>query len=187
MGDRTASSGTTTSFNAATTSQQFLGTTGGRCGGTVANNSSAVLYVLLGNGTGAYQDYNRAIAIHPKKGLAYTNLAHLMDVLGAYDTAADAYAKATTVEPGILEYHIERLDYLTQQFPKDTARIEAAITDAYAAFGDIASILVIEARWLAGQGRYADAIAAYKQAEVLSPGQDNSAIAAAIARLQALQ
>ena len=143
--------------------------------------------VLLGNGKAAYQNYNRAIAIHPKKGLAYTNLAHLMDVLGAYDTAADAYAKATTVEPGILEYHIERLDYLTQQFPNDTARIVAAINDVSKQFGDTAPILVIEARWFAGLGQYAKAIATYQQAEVLSPGQDNSAIAAAIARLQALQ
>ena len=148
-------------------------------------NGIANDYASLGNGTVAYQNYNRAIQIHPNLGLAYTNLAHLMDGMGAYYTAADAYGKAVAVEPGMLEYHLERLTYLTRQFPSDTVRITAALTDASKQFGDNASILSIEAQWLTGQGRYADAIKAWQTVKMLSPGKDTSAIDAEIARLEA--
>ncbi len=150
-------------------------------------NGIANDYVSLGNGKTAYQYYNRSIQIHPAKGLAYANLAHLMDQLGAYYTAADAYAKATTVDAGMLEYHIERLTYLTRQFPADTARITAALTASTNQFGDIAQILTIEAKWLSGQGRYADAITAWERVKLLSPGRDTTAIDAEIARLKAKQ
>lgn len=142
---------------------------------------------LEGDGKAAYDNYNRSIAIHTTKGLAYANLGHLMDELGAYETAADAYAKAVAVEPGQIEYHIERLSYLTRQFPKDSARLLAAFTDSSTQFGDTAPILAIEAQWLTGQKRYADAIKAWERVKLLSPGKDTSAIDAEIARLKAKQ
>ncbi|MHB8860626.1 MAG: hypothetical protein ACYC48_02730 [Minisyncoccota bacterium] len=144
-------------------------------------------YSMLGDGRTAYQHYNHAIQIHPTKGLAYANLAHFMNALGAYRTAADAYAKAVSVEPGMLEYHLERLTYLTQQFPKDTSLITAALADATKQFGDNASVLTIKAQWLTSQGRYADAIKAWQTVKMLSPGKDTSAIDTEIARLQAKQ
>lgn len=150
-------------------------------------NGLANDYSELGDGRTAYQFYNRAIRIHPAKGLAYVNLAHLMDELHAYYTAADAYAKATAVEPGMLEYHIERLTYLTRQFPKDNARILAALTDVTKVFGDSAPILTIEAEWLTSLGRYSDAITAWQKVKQLSPGADTTSIDAEIARLQAKQ
>ncbi|MBU6388659.1 hypothetical protein KGQ72_02190 [Patescibacteria group bacterium] len=150
-------------------------------------NGIANDYGLLGDGRTAYQFYNRAIRIHPKKGLAYANLGHLMDELGARYTAADAYAAATHAEPGMLEYHTERLTYLARQFPNDTARITAALTDASNVFGDTAQILSIEAQWLTRLHRYADALAAWEKVKQLSPGQDTTAIDAEIARLKALQ
>lgn len=73
---------------------------------------------LKGNGALAYQNYNRAISILPNKGLAYANLAHLMDNLGAYHTATDAYAKAVAVEPSVQQYKNARLDYLNWRFPE---------------------------------------------------------------------
>jgi tetratricopeptide (TPR) repeat protein len=139
---------------------------------------------LMGDGRSAYQNYNRAIPIHPKKGLVYVNLAHLMDQLGAYHTAADAYTKAVTVEPGMLEYHIERLTYLTRQFGSNNALIVAAFADASKQFGDTAQTRSIEAEWLTGLKRYADAIKAWETVKMLSPG-NTSAIDAAIARLKA--
>jgi len=150
-------------------------------------NGIANDYSSLGDGKTAYQYYNRSIQIHPSKGLAYTNLAHMLSRLGARHTAADAYAKAVAVEPRTLENHLERLTYLTQQFPADNARITAAFADAANIFGDNASILAIEAQWLTGEGRYADAIKAWQTAKMLSPGKDTSSIDAEIARLQAKQ
>lgn len=139
-------------------------------------------YTLLGNGQAAYDEYDRAIAIHPDKGLAYVNLASLMGQLGAKYTAADAYAKATAVEPSVLEYHLERLDYLTKTFPSDNARVLAAFTDVSKVFGDVAQVLVIEAEWLEGQHRYADAIKALERAKLISGNRDTSAIDAQITR-----
>lgn len=140
---------------------------------------------LMGDGAGAYENYDRAVHIHPSKGLGYANIGNLMNELGAYHTAADAYAKAVAVEPSQMEYHIERLNFLTQRLPTDSVLILAAFTDAANVFGDNASILAIEARWLTSQGRYADAIAAWQRAKLLSPGKDMTAINAEIARLQA--
>ncbi len=142
---------------------------------------------LIGDGAGAYGEYNRAVKIHPAKGLAYVNLGHLFDLLGAEETAADAYAKAVAVEPAVLEYHVERLTFLTTKFPNDTARIQAALADAAKQFGDVAEVLSIEAQWLTKEGRYADAIAAWERVKLISPGRDMTAVNAAIAHLKTLQ
>jgi len=144
-------------------------------------------YGLMGDGKTAYNNYDKAVRIHPGKGLAYANLGNLFDQLGAYRTAADAYAKATAAEPRQLEYHLERLNYLVERFSADTARVSAAFADASHQFGDTASVLAIEARWLTEEKRYADAIKALQTVKALSPGKDTSTIDAQIARLQAKQ
>ncbi len=150
-------------------------------------NGIANDYGSLGKGELAYKNYNRSIRIHPNKGLAYANLAHLMDQLGAYYTAADAYAKAVAVEPGMLEYHLERLRYLTRQFPKNTVFIVKALSDASKQFGDTAPVLAIEAQWLTSSGRYTDAIKAWQTVKMLSPGKNTSSIDTEIARLKTKQ
>lgn len=88
-------------------------------------NGIANDYGFLGDGTQAYLYYNRAIQIHPQKGLAYMNLAHLMDQLGAYHTAADAYAKAVAVQPSIDQFRNAQLDFLTAHFPDEAAKLQA--------------------------------------------------------------
>ncbi|MBU6214889.1 hypothetical protein KGM48_03580 [Patescibacteria group bacterium] len=140
---------------------------------------------LIGDGRTAYRYYNRATAIHPNKGLAYANLAHLFDELGAAHTALAGYAKTVAVEPGTLEYHLERLRYLKDHFGSDDTLMFAALSDAEKQFGDIAEVLAIKAEWLTDERNYTDAIQAWQQAKLLSPGRDTSAIDAEIARLQA--
>ncbi len=142
-------------------------------------------YNLLGDGQTAYRYYDKAAAVHPGKGLVYTNLGHLFDELGAYYTAADAYAKAVHVEPSVLEYHVMRLTFLTARLPKDNAAILAALSDASKQFGDTPAILSIEAEWLEGQGRYADAIKAWQTVKMLSPAGRQASIQAQIERDQA--
>lgn len=142
---------------------------------------------LVGNGRTAYDAYNHSVAIHPQKGLAYIDLGHLFDEIGAYYTAADAYAKAVAVEPAVLTYHTERLTFLTRQFPKDTPRILAALKDASAQFGDTPAVLAIEAQWLSGQGKYANAIKAWEAVKMLSPTNRQTAIQTEIDRLKKKQ
>ncbi|MBI5406055.1 hypothetical protein HY972_03425 [Candidatus Kaiserbacteria bacterium] len=144
-------------------------------------------YGLLGDGKAAYRYYNRSIRVHPGKGLAYMNIAHLMDELGAYHTVADAYTAGVQAEPGMLEYHIERLTFLTERFASDDAVILAALTDVSKQFGDNASVLAIEAQWLAGQKRYADAIKVWEVVKMLSPKDRQAAIDAEMARLKRKQ
>ncbi|MFI5260804.1 MAG: tetratricopeptide repeat protein [Candidatus Paceibacteria bacterium] len=144
-------------------------------------------YASLGDGKTAYAEYDRAIALGPKGDLVYANLAQLMQKLGAYHTAADAYKKAVTVEPGMMAYHVARLTFLTEQFGTDNALILAAFTDASKQFGDAAPILTIEAQWLTSQHRYADAIKAWQKVKALSVGKDTSSIDTEIARIQAKQ
>ena len=88
-------------------------------------NGIANDYGFLGDGTQAYLFYNRSIQIYPQKGLAYMNLAHLMDQLGAYYTAADAYAKAVAVQPSIDQFRNAQLDFLTAHFPEEAAKLQA--------------------------------------------------------------
>lgn len=145
----------------------------------------ALDYEHLGDGASSYKYYNRAIKLAPTTGLAYVDLANLMTELKAYGTARDAYAKAVAVEPGQIEYHIQRLTFLTQHFTQDTALVAAAFSDASKVFGDNADILSVEAAWLTNLGKYADAITAWKAARQLSPPSHWPAIDAAIARLQA--
>jgi len=144
-------------------------------------------YNLLGDGRAAYREYDEAVAIHPDKGLAYADLGHLFDELGAYATAADAYAKATAVEPEQIEFHVERLKFLTTRLPQDEARVLAALTDASNQFGDTPAVLSIEAEWLEGRGKYEDAIKAWQTVEMLSPTDRQAAIEAQIARDRAKQ
>ncbi len=144
-------------------------------------------YDLEGDGANAYTYYNRSIRVHPDKGLSYVNLGHLLEDLGAYHTAADAYARAVAVEPGVLEYHIERLNFLTNRFATDTARITEALTAASKQFGDTPAILSIEAKWLTEQKRYADAIKAWQMVKTLSPQDRQASIQAEIDSLQAKQ
>lgn len=140
---------------------------------------------FMGDGQAAYDNYNRAIALNPEKGLAFMNLGNLMDGLGAYHTAADAYGKAVLVEAGQMEFHIARLKFLTRQFPDDSALVLTAFGDASTQFGDNASVLIIEADWLTGLERYKDAIAAWERAKTISPGKDTRAMTAEIKRLRA--
>jgi len=56
-------------------------------------------YELLGDGKSAYQYLSGAIAKEPKKGLAYMNMGHLMEELGAFTTAHQAYDEAVRLEP----------------------------------------------------------------------------------------
>jgi tetratricopeptide (TPR) repeat protein len=148
----------------------------------IANN-----YASIGEGKTAYTYYNRAIRIHPQKGLGYVNLGHLMEQIHAYHTASDAFAKAVSVEPGVLEYHAQRIRFLTEQFPKENTLIFSALDDASKQFGDNSALLSIQAEWLTGQKKYTEAIAVWKTIRNLSSSDRQTAIDTEIARLQAKQ
>ena len=65
--------------------------------------------LLLGDGKSAFLYLSKAIELEPKKGLAYFNMGHLLEQLGALESARAAYTKAVAVEPTASEYR----SYLT--------------------------------------------------------------------------
>jgi len=69
-------------------------------------------YELLGDGKSAYQYLSGAIAKEPKKGLAYMNMGHLMEELGAFTTAHQAYDEAVTLEPGNQAFTMAQQNFL---------------------------------------------------------------------------
>ena len=52
---------------------------------------TASQFILLGDGKSAYRYLSKAIETDPEKGLAYFNMGHLMEQLGALATAKSAY------------------------------------------------------------------------------------------------
>jgi tetratricopeptide (TPR) repeat protein len=60
--------------------------------------SIASEYELLGDGKNAYVYLSRAITLTPRRGLAYFNMGHLMETVGALHTAKSAYEAAAKAE-----------------------------------------------------------------------------------------
>src|SRR3989344_5223455 len=143
-------------------------------------------YELLGDGKQAYEYLGRAVSIDPTEtGLAWHNLGALMVKLGALKTARTAYAKAVEAQPGVSQYHIARLEFLTDRFAEDTSAVEGAFQEAEAQFGDDASILQVKAAWYTKTLRYQDAITALETMRRLMGGSD-AGIDREIARLKGL-
>ena len=143
-------------------------------------------YELLGDGKRAYEHLGRAVVLDPNNtGLAWHNLGALMVKLGALKTARTAYAKAVEAQPGVLQYHIARLEFLTERFAEDTSAIEGAFQEAEAQFGDAPPILQIKAGWYTKALRYQDAITALETMKRLMGGSDAD-IDREIARLKGL-
>lgn len=71
-------------------------------------------YELLGDGKSSYRYLSKAIELDKKRGLAYMNLGHLMEELGAFATARNAYDAAVAAEPGNPLYETAREGFLTR-------------------------------------------------------------------------
>ncbi|MEK7602604.1 MAG: hypothetical protein AAB472_03930 [Patescibacteria group bacterium] len=72
----------------------------------------ATEYELLGDGTHSYQYLSKAITDDPKRGLAYMNMGHLMETLGAFTTARTAYEAAVSAEPNNTVFKASRDAFL---------------------------------------------------------------------------
>lgn len=69
-------------------------------------------YELIGEGKLAYTYLSKAIEMDPKRGLAYMNMGHLMEEMGAYATAHTAYDAAVAAEPTNPIYQSALQDFL---------------------------------------------------------------------------
>ena len=92
-----------------------------RLSGQLGNGKDYELYVgiaseyeLLGEGHRVYEYLSRAIAKDGKRGLAYMNMGHLMEILGAFRTARNAFDAAIAAEPGNPLYVSARTDFVAR-------------------------------------------------------------------------
>ena len=151
----------------------------------ILNVSIAAQYDLLGDGAREYEYLLKALAKDPKNttGLAWYNLGTLLSRLNAFRSARVAYAKAVVAQPDIEEYQTKYFEFLTQQFPKETAAIEKAFASVNVVSYEQSTLLQIHARWLEGQGRIKEAIADWQKVKTLSP-DSAAAVDIEIQRLQ---
>ena len=90
------------------------------------NVSIANQYDLLGDGKKTYEYLSKAIRIDSEKtGLAWNNMARLMEKLGAYENAKIAFDLTIKAQP-IPAFYIAQIDFLERHFPDDKASIEKA-------------------------------------------------------------
>lgn len=127
-------------------------------------------YDLLGEGRKEYENLSNAIAIDPDTtGIAWYNMAVLLEKYDAKKSARDAFARAAKAEPQQMQYQNAYLEFLTENFKEDTVAIDSAYEDAYAVFGDYATHLEIRARWNESIGRIQEALSDWKKVQMLSP------------------
>ena len=148
--------------------------------------SIANQYDLLGDGENEYAYLKKALAIDPEHtGLAWHNLGALMERLGAFQTARDAYSRAVQAQNQILQYQMAYLIFLTNHFPEDAPAIEGVLNEAKLVYGDNPTLFEIRARWLEETGKIQEAIDMWKKIRSLSP-QAAPVIDSEIQRLQGL-
>lgn len=139
---------------------------------------------LLGDGEAQYANLKKALAIDAEgTGLAWNNLAVLLDQLGAKKSALDAYQHAVRAQGQIIQYQLSSLEYHTEHFPDDDVGIEEAFAAAEQIFGENASLLQIKAEWREARGDIAGALVLWKKIATLVPQSD--AIESEIKRLEA--
>ena len=149
--------------------------------------SIANQYDLLGDGNNEFVYLKKALAINSNSGgLAWNNLGQLMERLGAFKTAKMAYANAVAAQPNVGSYQEAELKLLTIHFPQDTSAIETAFNNGMKESLD-SNLLPIKAEWLDSIGSTTGAIAAWKEFATYVPANQQGAINAKIAQLQAKQ
>lgn len=121
-------------------------------------------YSLLGDGRQAYDELQRALALDSDKtGLALHNMGVLMERLGAYESARDAYQRAVDVQPHIDAYHTALIRFLVSRFPGDDLAISSALDRAEAQFDEDTFVYQLKAQWLTDKKDFAGAIAAWEE------------------------
>jgi tetratricopeptide (TPR) repeat protein len=86
--------------------------------------SIANQYDLLGEGKKEYEYLGKALQIDAEKtGVAWNNVARLMEKLGVYENARIAFDRAIQAQ-ALPAYYMAKLDFLQRHFPEDVAGIE---------------------------------------------------------------
>ena len=143
-------------------------------------------YTLLGDGEKTLEYLEKALAIDSTKtGLAWYNVAVLMERLGALNTARTAYARAVESQ-GVDAYHVARLNFLIKYFAEDQEAFKAALAEAEAVYG-VDSVFVLQARaqWLEKLGMTREAITAWNSVRAVVPDEIKPSVDEQIRRLEA--
>ncbi len=115
-------------------------------------------YELLSDGKNAYNFYVLAAKAVPDNGLAWSNVGNLMERIGAYHTARNAYAASVAISPKIEQYWVSYLNFLSVHEPlaASTGQVFVAATRAT---NSSTNVLITMANWEASIGKFSVAIA----------------------------
>jgi tetratricopeptide (TPR) repeat protein len=151
--------------------------------------SMAGQYTLLGDGRNTLKYLEKALAIDSvNTGLAWHNVAVLMERLGALNTARTAYARAVEAQSQIDAYHVARFNFLIKYFSEDKEAVDGALNEAATEFGeDDLFVLNARAEWLEIQEKWKDAIAVWEKILAGAPEELKPGIRAKISELQKKQ
>ncbi len=114
-------------------------------------------YELLSDGKSAYSFYTLAAKEKPSNGLAFSNIGNLMQKLGAYNTAHNAYAESVRLSSSVEVYWLAYLGFLSahEQIAPYTAGVFVA---ARKATNSAPNVLMAEANWEESTGNISAAI-----------------------------
>ncbi len=141
-------------------------------------------YTLLGDGKNTLKYLEKALAIDSTKtGLAWHNVATLMERLDAINTAREAYARAVEAQ-GVDQYHIARIMFLMKYFSEDFAAVDGAIAEAEDQYSNMLFVHQLKAQWLGASGRLEEAITAWKKVRTLVSPEAQADVDREIQRLE---
>ncbi len=141
-------------------------------------------YELLGNGKSAYDFYMLAAKVSPaNNGLAWNNIGNLMEQLGAYHTARNAYAASVALSPKVEQFWVSYLNFLSVH--ETLAPTTAAVFSAAArATNSATNVLIATANWEAAAGNTQAAITNWRLVRPKVGTAQQKAIDAKITSLQ---
>ncbi len=143
-------------------------------------------YEMLGDGYNAYKFYLLATKDKPQKALAFNNIGNLLARLGAYNSAHDAYIRATTLEPSVELYWISYLNFIALH--EKTALTTATVfTSAMKATNSATDVRIARANWEESVGNISGAITDWKKVRTQVGSEQQSAIDTKIATLESKQ
>lgn len=108
-------------------------------------------YESLGDGKNAYNSYLKVLntkeQYQENNAVAWAKLGDLLATLGAYNTAAVAYAKSTSALPKEPSLYVARITFLMHYLPQQKADIQAAFAEADKNIPGDASVAQLRAQY----------------------------------------
>jgi tetratricopeptide (TPR) repeat protein len=109
------------------------------------------------------------IAGNPINYVAWNNYALVLEDMGDYENAENAYLKTIEIEQGIGKYYEDYADFLSSHFPERSQDLRAVLEEDLTRRGQTVWNMTALGDWYAAEGECDKAVDHYEVAVVLSP------------------